>query len=348
MKNKKGIIVSNTLNLKNGAGNSRSIYYATEELKERGYSVNHISGRSVVNLFYGLRSIFKALKPNSNKFIIFNSLASISYGNKFWIFYLFFAWLFKFKIYVNWYETADYLDHYLPKRPQWFKFCFTVLKRVKVEHIIASKAAQSTIDKFFPGASVHLIYNCTKINIDVSEDQNLFKHPTIVNVGSIQFRKGYDLFIETAIEACRTHPTVHFYWIGSIGDHVLFDKFESQVVASGFSSRIKWIGKIEYPEVLLSKSSMLFLSSRYDTMPLAMIEAMALGKEVISFYSGGAEEVLNGEMLVADLSIKKASERILNYLSNRNEDYCNEELILRYKNNFTPAVYVDKLLKIIR
>src|SRR5690606_38521976 len=99
----------------------------------------------------------------SRDFIIFNSLGSIMPRNKYWVVYFFVSRLLKFQRFVIWYETATYIEQYLKKYPKWLKFNLSLLQRTPIQHIISSKAAETTVKKYFPGSDESLIYNCSKL-----------------------------------------------------------------------------------------------------------------------------------------------------------------------------------------
>lgn len=339
-----GLVVSDTLNLKSGAGNSKSIFYAINEFEKRGIATRAVSAKNIIHFGKGLKSLIRS--KAKNKFIIFNSLGSIMPKNKYWILYFFLSRIMGFKCYIIWYETADYFQKHINNHRLWLKFSFWLLKGNHVNHIIASKAAQSTIDMFFPAKEGNLIYNCAKINLSADPDENCFKNPTVINIGSVQNRKGYDLFVKTAIKSCLVYPTLNFYWIGPIHDREIFLYGEKLISEASLGGRIKWLGKMDYPETILSKSHLLFLSSRFDTMPLTMIEALALGKEIISFHSGGAQEVLSEEMLIENFDIDKASTKIIGYIKSNEGEKTRKDLISLYHKNFTPSVFVDNFMKL--
>jgi glycosyltransferase involved in cell wall biosynthesis len=112
--------------------------------------------------------------------------------------------------------------------------------------------------------------------------------PRIVMAGTLQERKGVDLFSRVADLAAERHPDWRFEWAGAARGPLPADLRRSE--------RVTWHGRLDRDrlEALLGSSDVFFLSSRDDPMPLAAVEAIGLGLRVVSYRRVGIFEILDG------------------------------------------------------
>jgi hypothetical protein len=107
-------------------------------------------------------------------------------------------------------------------------------------------------------------------------------------VGTVQERKGVDLFSRVADLAADRHPDWRFEWAGAAPGPLPPEVHRSD--------RVAWLGRLERDRIteLLAASDVFFLSSRDDPMPLAALEAIGAGLRVVSSERVGAFELLSG------------------------------------------------------
>ncbi|MEV6616112.1 glycosyltransferase family 4 protein [Streptomyces sp. NPDC051051] len=112
--------------------------------------------------------------------------------------------------------------------------------------------------------------------------------PRIVMVGSMQDRKGLDLFSRVAELAYAQGLPWRFAWIGRrtwrIGPSTLL------------SDRVEWTGALSRNRVReeLAASDVFFLSSVDDPMPLSVVEAVQQRLRTVTYHRVGSREVLEG------------------------------------------------------
>lgn len=124
----------------------------------------------------------------------------------------------------------------------------------------------------------------------------------ILTLGSFETRKGQDVLAEAigkmdavARERC------HFKMAGRVLDEGFYAELQAAVAPF---PEVALIDALDHPSALrlLNETDVLVLPSRDETMPIAILEAMALGKAVISTAVGGVREWLRDGMngLVVD------------------------------------------------
>jgi O-antigen biosynthesis protein len=122
------------------------------------------------------------------------------------------------------------------------------------------------------------------------------KKISFVALGSFEPRKGQDVLIEAVHKLDRaTRAKASFHLAGRILDQEFFEKIRSR------SSRLKNVEftvALGHDEALslLSKSDVLIVPSRDETMPIAILEAASLGKAIISCDVGGIGEWIRDDM----------------------------------------------------
>lgn len=102
----------------------------------------------------------------------------------------------------------------------------------------------------------------------------------ILSIGRFSYQKGYDLMIEVIHKFCEIEKGWTFK---IIGDGPLRNKIEKQIKKRGLSNWVKIFPPTTdiFPEYL--SSSVFLLTSRYEGLPMVLLEAQALGLPMISF-----------------------------------------------------------------
>jgi glycosyltransferase involved in cell wall biosynthesis/ubiquinone/menaquinone biosynthesis C-methylase UbiE len=110
-----------------------------------------------------------------------------------------------------------------------------------------------------------------------------FEEKVIFGCGTIDWRKGPDLFVQVALEVLKKIPEVRFIWIGSDSG----DEASSLAHVLATDSRIRFIGERENPRDYFALGHAFFLSSREDPFPLVALEAADAALPVVCFANAG-------------------------------------------------------------
>ncbi|PID60218.1 MAG: lipopolysaccharide biosynthesis protein [Gammaproteobacteria bacterium] len=103
----------------------------------------------------------------------------------------------------------------------------------------------------------------------------------IVNVGYADLRKGFDLFMQSAIRLTQAHPDLHFIWAGALAPDM--ERWLASDLEACDRERIHLVGFTDAMSDYYSASDCLFLSSREDPYPSVVLEAMDVGLPVVLF-----------------------------------------------------------------
>jgi glycosyltransferase involved in cell wall biosynthesis len=121
---------------------------------------------------------------------------------------------------------------------------------------------------------------------------------TVVGLGTVEARKGLDLFVAAGTALRARHPDLRFrmIWIGS-WKHALSTEFasflEEQVERSGLGASLHFYPATERLEEVYALADALFLSSRLDPLPNVSIDAALRGIPIVCFRdASGIAEIL--------------------------------------------------------
>jgi len=143
----------------------------------------------------------------------------------------------------------------------------------------------------------------------------------LLGVGTVEYRKGVDLFIATAAAVRRLAPDldIRAVWIGPAFDWSRpYPEFvTTQIEQSGVQSIVRILGERSDIDEIYPLADLCFISSRLDPLPNVAIEAMAAGVPVMCFdRATGIAEHLSADPETADcvvpfMDVEEAARRII-------------------------------------
>jgi glycosyltransferase involved in cell wall biosynthesis len=130
---------------------------------------------------------------------------------------------------------------------------------------------------------------------------------TIAYIGTLDLRKGIDLFLSAGQQIARENPDLRILVIGRDGGDSGCQSwkswFERQYSNPEVQTRLHFMGPISDDELqeLWANIDLVVVPSRYESFGLVVIEAFARGKPVVVTDGGGAlVEVASGSALVVE------------------------------------------------
>lgn len=167
-------------------------------------------------------------------------------------------------------------------------------------------------DKKDVGKLAHFI----KTNIKPSGDEVL-----ILGAGTIQYRKGVDLFLQVAsIFAKQGLDNCRFVWIGKgytpEKDMIYSAYLRDQINRSGLKGKVTLLPESAEIEALYDRADICFLSSRLDPLPNIAIDALVRGIPLVCFDgASGISEILQryglgAESVAEYLSVEDAADKV--------------------------------------
>ena len=160
-----------------------------------------------------------------------------------------------------------------------------------------------------------VIYNPVDLNDNYGIALHTRKEKSIVSVGRLTEQKNQKLLIKAFSEVNRIYPD---YTLIIYGDGPMRGDLERYVDELNLSSKVKFPGEIKNVHEAIKSAEMFVLTSKYEGMPNALIEAMCLGLPVISTRVSGANELIENKkngLLIDVGSVEQAKDAILLYLN---------------------------------
>ncbi|VEN73026.1 hypothetical protein EPICR_100072 [Candidatus Desulfarcum epimagneticum] len=127
----------------------------------------------------------------------------------------------------------------------------------------------------------------------------------VFGCGTLFWRKGTDLFIETALTLLQKgYDAFHFHWIGEnrwdeqnpFGKSPSWKQLEKIIRDRGLAGHISFEGVKDDPRKYFSAGDLFLMTSREDPFPLVCLEAAQCGLPVICFDgAGGAPEFVEND-----------------------------------------------------
>lgn len=118
------------------------------------------------------------------------------------------------------------------------------------------------------------------------------RRPVVVAIGRLSHQKGFDLLIDAFAQVAPAAPGWSLR-IGGGGE--LRGELQRRIDDHGLGDRVRLLGPVRNVGAELGRASIYALSSRFEGLPLALLEAMSKGLAIVAFdCPTGPAEVLEG------------------------------------------------------
>ncbi|UXR78203.1 glycosyltransferase [Staphylococcus sp. IVB6227] len=152
-----------------------------------------------------------------------------------------------------------------------------------------AKKEENIIKTLDPNKQLLIGNSPTGVEI-INFDNNNFN---IFASGRLSPEKGFDNLIEAFSYIANDYPNAMLYILGEGKDRT---KLETMIHSRGLSERVYLLGHQSNPFSLINKADLFVLSSHYEGQGLVVLEALALGKNVLSSELEVTKEILeNGK-----------------------------------------------------
>lgn len=127
-----------------------------------------------------------------------------------------------------------------------------------------------------------------KAELELGPDDHL-----VFSLSRLDFQKGIDIMIEVATKALTKNPNVVF---AVAGTGPLADEVEGWAANAGISERFRFLGSVSDVENYLALADVFLLTSRWEALPISIVEAFRAGLPVIATDCGGVKELVDSDV----------------------------------------------------
>jgi glycosyltransferase involved in cell wall biosynthesis len=190
-----------------------------------------------------------------------------------------------------------------PRMPAYQALADRLLRRRTDGAIAVSRSTREFLvkERFVPEERVRLIWNGAPLDefapvpreraLRVRRELGLPEDALVVGtIGRLNAQKGHRFLVEAAARLLPRRPRARLL---VAGDGDLMGDLRGQAAALGIADRVVFAGhRTDVPD-LLGALDVFCISSLYEGTPLALFEAMAAGKAIVSTSVDGCREVLD-------------------------------------------------------
>lgn len=168
--------------------------------------------------------------------------------------------------------------------------------------------------------------------------------PNLIAAGRLANEKGFDLLLEAMALVSRSWPNAH---LTILGEGLLRGALERQRDALGLGQRVSLVGFQENPFPYYRWADLFVSTSKYEGLPNAMLEAIALGIPALAVDCfGGVREVVELFPELAFLCERCPSalaKAILDFaVRNQSQKLCVDAVRFRFRSKFDVKTVVEK------
>jgi len=111
----------------------------------------------------------------------------------------------------------------------------------------------------------------------------------IAGVGRLNSQKNFSLFLEIAAQLATRFPDLHFLLAGEGPEEKML---REKAATLGIANRVTFSGYVADTRLVYLAADVLLMPSRYEGLPMTLLEAMAMGLPVVASKLDGIAEVI--------------------------------------------------------
>lgn len=172
------------------------------------------------------------------------------------------------------------------------KLCYAGIKYGNLIPVAITETVRDSVCNMYDLSKVKMIYNGIKLSKYYSNSKKENKEICLVAVGQIWKAKNH-FFLVDVMERLRDRIEGVKYKLTILGDGPLKDELEKYIEKKGLNDMIELKGNVNNVADYLADSDIFVLSSNYEGLSLATMEAMASSLPVVSLDVGGMKDLIH-------------------------------------------------------
>lgn len=184
--------------------------------------------------------------------------------------------------------------------PRWREKFHSFLVNVGIIQVLVAASTRTRDNAIQEGVfpeRIEIIFNgISSFQVDetdrVNTRQQLGLHEDdffLLAVGRLVYEKGHEFLVDAIPSVLRSFPKLT---VGICGSGPLLGQLEAQISSLSLEKNVKLLGRWENVRELLAAADAFVLPSRWEGLPMALLEAMMAGLPVIATRVQGVEEVI--------------------------------------------------------
>lgn len=168
-------------------------------------------------------------------------------------------------------------------------------RRCNVIPVALSEKVKKTIEDVYgmPAQKVPVIFNGIDLSrCQVKTDYTKKGTFTILHIGRFMDVKNHELILKSFARFVKQHPDTR---LELIGDGVLREKMEQLAIKLGIEKEVQFAGVQSNVYPWLHNADVFILPSKFEGLPMTLIEAMGTGLPIIASAVGGIPDLLKNE-----------------------------------------------------
>lgn len=234
-------------------------------------------------------------------------------------------------------------NHFDARSKPWRRLRALLYRRVAAV-VSLSRADAPRFAAINPRTEV--IYNAASLRADVPEAPAA---PVVLAVGRHVAQKGLDLLLTAWVRVQAQMPTAR---LRILGDGPLTAALQAQAKALGVDASVQWLAPTAQVQAAYREAAVFVLPSRYEGMPLALLEAQALGVPAVAFdCPTGPAEIISADtgIVVPPGDTPALADALLRLLADAPlRERMGQAAIARSAAVFSPAQHVQAWTALVR
>jgi glycosyltransferase involved in cell wall biosynthesis len=175
-----------------------------------------------------------------------------------------------------------------------FPFLCWVLGRADLIFVVAQEIEEG-VKRLIPEARI--VCTPTGVDLEIFQDRSLPRKKQLLAVGSFKSKKGYSYLVDAMAEVSLRHPD---FTLLIAGDGERRKEIEEQIQSRNLQEKIFLLGMVQREHLvqLLNESKLFVMSSLYEGLPKALLEALACGTPAVITTGCNAAEIIKETGLI--------------------------------------------------
>ncbi len=187
----------------------------------------------------------------------------------------------------------------LPLRPQYRLLGRFLIPRCALYAACSGASRDMLLHLGAPPDRVRLIYNAVDPAFMGSpapaDDVRAIPGPHVGLFGVLEPRNGQEAFLRAAAMLAR-HPTAQFWIVGPLSDPDnagYVRRLRALAAESGLAERVHFTGfRDDIPRLMAGMDAVVLASTGFESLPMVLLEAGALGRRIVAADVGGVREIV--------------------------------------------------------